>query len=54
MSKPWTIVLWAITTALAAFLIHDGQRLEAVGVIYAALFWEAIHRVFGANNEDRQ
>ena len=52
MTKPWVIALWVFTVALAGWLLVDGQRLSAAGVIGTALFWEAIHRVFG--NKDTQ
>jgi hypothetical protein len=52
MTKPWIIALWVFTLALAGWLLLDGQRLAAAGVMGTALFWEAIHYVFG--NKDTE
>ena len=50
MTKPWVIALWVFTVALAGWLLIDGQRLAAAGVMGTALSWEVIHRVFGSKD----
>ncbi|UXC90144.1 MULTISPECIES: SpoIIIAH-like family protein [unclassified Sphingobium] len=52
MTKPWIIALWVFMLALAGWLLFDGQRLAAAGVMGTALFWEAIHRVFGSKDTE--
>jgi len=52
MTKPWIITLWVFTIALAGWLLFDGQRLAAAGVMGTALFWEAIHRLFGTRDAE--
>jgi hypothetical protein len=52
MTKPWVVALWVFTLALAGWLVFDGQRLAAAGIMGTALFWELVHRVFG--NEEAE
>ena len=52
MTRPWIIALWLFTLASAGWLLFDGQRLAAAGVMVAALSWEAIHRASG--NKDTE